>query len=125
MVEAQGGDPRVVDDPHGVLPRAPVSVPLPSERSGHLATVDAEAIGRAAVSLGAGRVKKGDPIDPAVGIVFHSRVGDRLESGQAIGEVWARSDDDAAVATTAVNAALTVSQDPVAPPPLVYRWRDA
>jgi pyrimidine-nucleoside phosphorylase len=125
MVEAQGGDPRVVDDTHGVLPRAPVSMPLLAGRSGHLAAVDAEAIGRAAVSLGAGRIRKGDPIDPAVGILFHPKVGDRLEAGGAIGEIRARSEDDAAVATAAVNAAVTMSEEPVTPPPLVYRWRDA
>jgi pyrimidine-nucleoside phosphorylase len=124
MVEAQGGDPRVVDDPHGVLPRAPVARPLPAERSGHLAAVDAEAIGRAAAALGAGRIKKGEPIDPAVGIVFHPKVGDRLESGQPIGEIRARSEDAAAAASVAVNAALTISEEPVVPPPLVYRWRD-
>ena len=125
MVEAQGGDPRVVDDPLGILPRAPVAMPLPADRSGHLAAVDAEAIGRAAVSLGAGRIKKGDPVDPAVGIVFHPKVGDWLEPGQPMGEIRARSNDDAAAATATVNGALSLSEDPVVPPPLVYRWRDA
>ena len=83
MVEAQGGDPRVVDDPAGVLPAAPVREPLLADRSGVLAAVEAEEIGLASVDLGAGRRRKGDPIDPAVGIVVHPKIGDRLEAGTA------------------------------------------
>jgi pyrimidine-nucleoside phosphorylase len=125
MVEAQGGDPGVVDDPVNVLPRAPEVLPLEPERSGYLAAVDAEAIGRAAVGLGAGRARKGDPIDPSVGIVFHPKVGDRLEEGEPAGEVHARNEKIAQAAIRAVNAALTVREGPVEPPPLVYGWRDA
>ncbi|MGH2674394.1 MAG: thymidine phosphorylase [Actinomycetota bacterium] len=125
MVEAQGGDPRVVDEPREVLPRAPVTMPLEAEGNGFLASVDAEAIGRAAVALGAGRRRKGDPIDPAVGIVFGVKIGDRLEPAKPIGEVHARDEKIASAAITAVNAALTVSETRPQPPPLVYRWRDA
>jgi pyrimidine-nucleoside phosphorylase len=124
MVETQGGDPRVVDDPIGVLPRAPVSIPLEPDRSGFLAAVDAEAIGRTAVALGAGRRRKGDPIDPAVGIVFRAKVGDRVEAGEPIGEVHARDEKFAGAAVGAVNAALTVTDSRTERPPLVYRWRD-
>ena len=83
MVEAQGGDPRVADDPEAVLPRAPVIEPIESDRTGTLAAVDAEAIGRASAALGAGRFRKGDPIDPAVGIVCTPKIGDRLDGGRA------------------------------------------
>jgi pyrimidine-nucleoside phosphorylase len=124
MVETQGGDPRVVDDPIGVLPRAPVSIPLEPDRSGFLAAVDAEAIGRTAVALGAGRRRKGDSIDPAVGIVFRAKVGDRLEAGEPIGEVHARDEKFAGAAVDAVNAALTITDSRTEAPPLVYRWRD-
>jgi pyrimidine-nucleoside phosphorylase len=122
MVEAQGGDPRVVDDPAGVLPRAPVVEPLEAPASGTLARVDAEAVGRAAVALGAGRVDKGDRVDPAVGIVVRPKVGDRLESGEPIGEIHARDPEAAAEAAARVHAALTVSDEDVEAPPLVYGW---
>ncbi|MGH2696207.1 MAG: thymidine phosphorylase [Actinomycetota bacterium] len=125
MIEAQGGDPGVVDDPAAVLPAAPVTAPMEAERSGFLAAVDAEAVGRAAVALGAGRRRKGDPIDPAVGIVLRAKVGDRLEEGKPIGEVHARDDKIAVAATSAVNAALTVSETRPERTPLIYRWRDA
>jgi thymidine phosphorylase len=122
MVQAQGGNPRVADEPERVLPAAPVRRPITAERAGTLATVDAEALGRASGDLGAGRKKKGDPIDPSVGIVFEPKVGDRLEAGQEVGWVHARSDEDADVCIRTVNAALTLAEGPVDPPPLVYGW---
>jgi len=122
MIEAQGGDPLVVDDPHGVLPSAPVVVPIACPRGGILAEVDAEALGRASGDLGAGRKKKNDPVDPAVGIVFRPKVGGRLEPGMTLGEVHARDEEAARVCVERVLAALRVSDGPVEPPPLVYGW---
>ena len=125
MVEAQGGDPRVAEDPWAVLPRAPVIRPLESDRDGVLAAVEAEEIGRASVDLGAGRRRKGDPVDPATGIVFRARIGDRLERGAPIGEVHARTEEAAGAAARRVLDALTVGDGPVEPPPLVHGWMDA
>ncbi len=122
MVEAQGGDPKVVDDPWAVLPAAPVRQALLADRTGFLAAVDAEALGRASGDLGAGRKRKGDAIDPAVGIVFGPKVGDRLERGEVIGTVHARDEAAAAACTALVLAALTLSEDPVETPPLVLGW---
>jgi pyrimidine-nucleoside phosphorylase len=122
MVEAQGGDPRVTEDPGAVLPRAPVVRPLDADRSGFLAAVEAEEIGRAAVDLGAGRRRKGDPVDPAVGIVFDPKVGDRMEGGQPIGTIHARNEEAATAAARRVLAALSVSDEPAPAPPLVHGW---
>jgi thymidine phosphorylase len=120
MVEAQGGDPRVTDDPEAVLPRAPVIQPLEADRTGTLAAVDAEAIGRASAVLGAGRFHTGDPIDPAVGIVCTPKIGDRLEAGAPIGAVHARTVEAAREAAASVLAAFTLVDGRVAPPPLVH-----
>jgi pyrimidine-nucleoside phosphorylase len=122
MIRAQGGDPRVADDPTGVLPRAPVVVPLIAAADGYLAGVDAEAIGRASGDLGAGRKRKGDPVDPAVGIVFRPKVGDRLETGRELGTIHARDEDQARACGDRVWAAITLSEAPVEPPPLVHAW---
>jgi pyrimidine-nucleoside phosphorylase len=122
MVEAQGGDRRVVDDPWAVLPRATVQQAVASP-SGYLAAVDAEALGRAAAILGAGRMKKGDPIDPAVGIEFFPKIGDRLEEGQEIGIVHARDTEAAGEARRRVLAALDIRPDPAEPVPLVHGWQ--
>ncbi len=122
MVAAQGGDPRVVDDPWGVLPRAPVELPIPAPRAGFLASVDAEALGRASGDLGAGRKRKGDPIDPAVGIVFRPKVGDPIGEGEELGRVHARTEGAARAAVARVLAALAISDGPVEPVPLVHGW---
>jgi pyrimidine-nucleoside phosphorylase len=122
MVQAQGGDPRVADDPWAVLPRAPVIAPLLAAGGGVVLAMDAEAIGLASGALGAGRLHKGDPIDPAVGIVLRAKIGDRIEVGQPIGEVHARDDDAAAAAAARVNAALVLGEGDVTPPPLVHGW---
>jgi pyrimidine-nucleoside phosphorylase len=122
MVEAQGGDPRVVEDPAAVLPQAQVVVPVKAETSGWLASVDAEAIGRAAVGLGAGRRKKGDPVDPAVGLAFRPKIGDRLDAGDEIGEIHARGEDDAGRASAELLAALSFSEEPVEPRALIHGW---
>jgi pyrimidine-nucleoside phosphorylase len=66
LIEAQGGDAKVVDRPD-LLPQAPVTVSLRAPKAGSLARADARVIGMTAVALGAGRARKGDPIDPAVG----------------------------------------------------------
>jgi thymidine phosphorylase len=86
MVECQGGDVRMVMDPSR-LPRAPRVETLRATRTGYVRRLDAEAIGVASVHLGAGRQKKGDPIDHRTGIVLHAKVGDRVERGQPFADV--------------------------------------
>jgi pyrimidine-nucleoside phosphorylase len=122
MVEAQGGDPRVAQRPWDVLPRSPVRMPIVAMTGGFLAGVDAEALGWAAVSLGAGRMAKGASVDPAVGIVFRPKVGEHLEAGQEIGSVHARDEQVAERTVQRVRRALTFSPDPVTSPPLIHRW---
>jgi pyrimidine-nucleoside phosphorylase len=122
MVSAQGGDERVLDDPWAVLPRAPVVRAILAERAGSLATVNAEEIGRASAALGAGRSKKGDRVDPAVGIVVRSKVGDHVDRGEKVGEVHARDEASADEAARRVGAAMTISEQEVAPPSLVHGW---
>ncbi|HEV8420142.1 MAG TPA: thymidine phosphorylase [Actinomycetota bacterium] len=121
MVEAQGGDPRVVDDPWSVLPRAPVRRELDSA-GGWLQEVDAEALGRAAAALGAGRMKKGDPIDPAVGVEFFPKIGDRVEPGAPIGVVHARDEEAAVACEERIRRAIILGEEPVQAPPLIYGW---
>jgi pyrimidine-nucleoside phosphorylase len=122
MVQAQGGDPRVADDPAGVLPAAPVVVPIEVARAGTVASMRTEEIGLASGALGAGRLRKGDPIDPAVGIVVRCKIGDVLGRGEPIGEVHARDDDAARRAVDRVLDAIVLRDGKVDPPPLVHTW---
>jgi pyrimidine-nucleoside phosphorylase len=122
MIAAQGGDPRVVDEPSTVLPRAPVRRAIVATAGGHLAAMDTEALGRASADLGAGRKRKGDPVDPAVGIVFRAELGDVVAPGDELGVVHARDEDAAAHAVRRVLEALVWSEEPVPPVPLVHGW---
>src|SRR5262249_768059 len=108
-----GGDPHVVDDPRSVLPRAPVVQPISTAQEGFLAAVDAARIGSASGALGAGRMRKDDRIDPAVGVVFRPKIGDPIPSGDAIGEVHARDVGSAEAAAAEVRASLTIVDDAV------------
>ncbi len=121
MVKAQGGDPAVVDDPRKVLPEAPVRTEVAGP-GGTLQAMDAEALGRAAVFLGAGRLRKGDPIDPAVGFEFLPFVGDRLEPDEPVAVVHAREGQRAERAGRLILEALQFGDDPVERPPLIHGW---
>jgi thymidine phosphorylase len=125
MVEAQGGDARVVDDPLSVLPRAPVERAIEADRGGTVVAVNAEAIGRQAVALGAGRLRRVDPVDPATGLVLRAKIGDRLEVGMPIGAVHARTEDAAERAARVVLEALQVADEPASSPQLVQGWFDS
>ncbi len=120
FVAAQGGDPRVVDD-LSLLPTAPVSRDVAAPVDGWLATVDAEAVGRAATALGAGRQRKQDRVDPAVAVELPVKIGDRVSAGQVVGRVAARRQDAAEAAAARLLGALRWSDRPVPAPPLVHR----
>jgi pyrimidine-nucleoside phosphorylase len=120
FVMAQGGDVAAVDDP-GRLPRARWVVTLAAPTAGHVQAVDAAAVGMAVVDLGGGREKKGDPIDPAVGVVMRARIGDRVEAGQPLCDVHANDRGRLALAQVRLARAFTIGPEPVAPPPLIYQ----
>ena len=119
LVQAQGGDVRVVEEPDR-LPEAPLKEIVPAPQSGYLAVINAREVGETSVQLGAGRVKKGDPIDPAVGIVVHRKVGDRVEQGQPLFTVHASSQEQLDAAVERLLAAHQFSAEPVEPLPLFY-----
>jgi len=117
LVEAQGGDPRAVDDP-ARLPQAPCVRPWAWEGPGPawVAALPARALGEIALTLGAGRQKKGDPVDPAVGLWLDAKVGERLEPGQPIVTVHARSPADVEAALTRLRQVVRLAHEPVPSP---------
>ena len=117
IIEAQGGNPAVLDDP-ALLPQAPVHVVYEAESDGYLAAVDGRAIGRAAVALGAGRSRVEDRIDPAVGFHVTAHPGERVSRGQALASIFATSESAAAEARAALAVAMPVSPEPPAGSPL-------
>ncbi len=118
VVAAQGGDAAQIADPM-LLPRAPWVEALAAPRAGYLAAMDTERVGMVAVHLGAGRLKKGEDVDPAVGLVLLAKVGDRVEAGQPLVEVHARTSTAAAAIRDELLAAYRWSDEPAATPPLL------
>jgi thymidine phosphorylase len=88
VVRAQGGDPRVVREPDR-LPAAPRRVPVRAPRAGWVRALDALAVGRACVALGAGRARAEDSIDPRVGLLIARKPGERVRAGELLAEVHA------------------------------------
>ncbi len=119
MVEAQGGDVRMVDNP-ALLPQAQHAHTLYAERGGHVAACEALRVAQASLALGAGREKKGDPVDHAVGVVVHVKVGDKVQQGDRLATVYANSTSSLEEALPLVKAAFTLSDAPTAPLPLFY-----
>jgi pyrimidine-nucleoside phosphorylase len=120
LVGAQGGDVHVVDNPD-LLPKAALVELVSAPRSGYLAEVNACEIALASVDLGAGRARKGDPVDHAVGLVLRHKVGDRIKKGEPLFVVHANDPAKLAAARAAVLAAHKFSPGPVKPLPLFYK----
>lgn len=117
---AQGGDRAVLEAPD-LLPNASLVEELLSPQAGIIAEIDAYQVGRTAVLLGGGREKKGDPIDYAVGIVHHRKVGDRVERGEPLLTIYASDEGKLAQARRQLLSAIRWSDKPVTPPPHTYK----
>ena len=91
LIEAQGGDPRVCEEPSR-LPQPKLVREVRAERSGVLAGLDAEQVGLAAVELGAGRARKEDVVDHAAGLLVLKRVGDQVRTGDVLAELHAATE---------------------------------
>jgi pyrimidine-nucleoside phosphorylase len=126
MVSVQGGDVRVVHDPYSCLPLAPFVRDIPAPSSGFIASIDALKVGLASAHLGAGRKKKGEPVDHSVGIVLRKKVGDDVRAGEALFTVHARTESDAAVAASHILDGTSFTHTRRAPGPVVsYRISSA
>jgi len=106
-IRAQGGEPD-----EGVLPRAPVVREVLAERTGHVESLGATAVGVAALHLGAGRGSKDDSVDHAVGIRCLRKRGEAVAEGEPLAEVHARDEDAAARAIADVRAAYVLADEP-------------
>ncbi len=118
-IAAQGGDVSALGDPPA-LTRASIVEAVPAPRSGFVAEIDAMEVGLAAVELGAGRLKKGDPVDHAVGIVLGPKVGAEVRAGEPLLTIHANSRDGLEAAQQRLLTAYKWADAPLEPPPLVY-----
>ena len=111
IVEAQGGDPRVVDDPER-LGTAPVVLDVTAHQNGVVRRTEPRAIGIAVAHLGGGRQQLDDRIDPQVGIVLAVKPGDSVHRGQTIASVHARDRTAAEDAVGRVATAIRIGDEP-------------
>ena len=113
IIEAQGGDPKVIDD-YTRLPQAPYHHIVSAPRAGYVRAIDAELVGRASVALGAGRDRVEDPVDPAVGILLAAKPGDAVRAGDPVLELHYRDRGRLEAALRLTGRAIAI--DDQAPP---------
>jgi pyrimidine-nucleoside phosphorylase len=126
LIHSQHGDAAVIDDP-ALLPRAASTLPVPAETGGYVHRLGAEAIGRAALALGAGRENKEDPVDFAVGVILFKKRGDRVFPGDELARLHLNCAPDAPPAETArrlVTNAYEIKPGPADKPQLILGYVD-
>ena len=121
MIAALGGDPAYIDAERiKELCRVNRLVEVYPLQDGFLAGLEAEKIGIASQMLGAGRAKKEDTIDPAVGLIMHRRVGDRLSTGEPFCTLYVNDETHLEEAVALLHESMTISSEKPASAPLVY-----
>ncbi len=119
LVRAQGGDVSVIDDPE-LLPKAHIIETIPAAQDGYIRELRAVAVGVASVDLGAGRERKEDSIDHAVGIIVHKKVGDAVRAGEPLFTLHASDQRKLEQARARLSDAVRYSAEAVAPLPAFY-----
>lgn len=118
IIVAQGGDPRVIEDPT-IMPQPKFRIPVPSLQDGYVQDLNALAVGLAGKTLGAGRQQKGEAIDLAVGIHLSKKVGDAVTAGEPLAYLLANDEAKATVAADQLRKAYTIGATQPKPQPLV------
>ncbi|HHU19259.1 MAG TPA: pyrimidine-nucleoside phosphorylase [Bacilli bacterium] len=119
FIEAQGGDPKVVDQP-ARLPQASVQVAVKADQTGYVSAIVADQIGMAASMLGAGRATKDAEIDLAVGIVLEKKVGAFVDQGDTLAVIHS-NDQQNDVISEKIQAAFQIQTEEVKQKPLIYQ----
>ncbi len=118
VVEAQGGDPGVIDDPSR-LPQAACCELFFAPRAGFVAAVDPRRVGFGVIELGGGRSKPGDPVDHSVGFVLAARPGDLVRVGEPLATIMARDGAGVDAGRRALQQAIRIADEADYPLPLV------
>ncbi|MCA0982949.1 pyrimidine-nucleoside phosphorylase [Halobacillus yeomjeoni] len=118
LIEAQGGDVSMIDD-MDKLPKAKYDIEVKAETDGYVSAIDAESIGIAAMYLGAGRATKDDQINHGVGITLNKKIGDPVQSGEAL-VVLHSDEEDAAASIEKVKSAYEITKEKVEKPTLIH-----
>jgi pyrimidine-nucleoside phosphorylase len=118
FLASQGGNPDVVDHPE-IMPQAKYKIELPAKSTGYIKELVADEIGHAAMLLGAGRATKESTIDLAVGLVLHKKIGDFVNSGEALLTIYANQEHiDEVIEKLYQN--IIISEERIDPPKLIH-----
>ena len=118
IIAAQGGNPGVVEDP-AVLPQADACELFVAPRRGLVARIEPRAIGRGLTTLGGGRTRVDDIVEPSVGFVITARVGDWVESGEPLATIFARDSNGIEAGRAALRGAIAIGDEAELPLPLI------
>ena len=110
VIAAQGGNPQVLDR-FELLPNATGAREITTTRAGYISAIDAELIGRASSMIGAGRDKKEDGIDPAVGVILETKVGQKMDAGSILCRIYYTDEANVEEAAEMVEDAFRISQN--------------
>jgi len=111
VIEAQGGNPQVLDR-FELLPNATGVREIASPRAGYVSAIAAEDIGLASSRIGAGRNLKEDAIDPAVGVILEVKVGQKVDAGAVLCRVYYTRDENVEEASSEIEDAFRISAQP-------------
>jgi pyrimidine-nucleoside phosphorylase len=120
VIEAQGGNPAVVEDPSALPQAAEVEV-FRAARNGVVAQIEPRRIGRAIVELGGGRRTIEEEIDPSVGFVIPARPGQRVKAGEPLASVFARDPEGIRIGLTALGEAIVIAEQGTLTPLITHR----
>jgi pyrimidine-nucleoside phosphorylase len=118
IIEAQGGNAGVVDDP-AVLPQARECELYAAPRRGLVARIEPKAVGRGIIALGGGRTRMEDAVDPTVGFVITAKPGDWVEAGEPLATIFARDRAGVELGQAALRTAIVIADEADPPLPLI------
>jgi pyrimidine-nucleoside phosphorylase len=118
VTAAQGGDPRALEE-YDRLPKAKGVMSVVAEQDGIVQSIQCGTVGLLGVQLGAGRVRVGEPIDPAVGFVINKKIGDEVQAGEPLATIYYNDKERAESVSTPLATAFSIGSEPLTSPPLV------
>ena len=119
----QNGNPECIDN-YDLLPAASIIEPLYAQESGYLKKIKTYEVAVACKILGAGREKKTDAIDYAVGVVLNKKVGEKIEKGEKLLDIYANSQEKLKEAEKMLQEAFVIVDEKTEPEPLIYKIID-
>ena len=114
FIEAQGGNPDVVDNPDEMLPQAKFQIDVTADTNGYITEIDAEELGVAGMLLGAGRATKDSELDLAAGLMLRKKIGDKVSIGDTLVTIHSNSEDvDSSIKLIKENIKIGDHAEPV------------